>query len=206
MEFDNIRMMTKKELIAFTDEIIQIYESGIIRAPIHLCKGNEDILISIFRDIKPDDWVFSTYRNYYHALLKGIPKEWLKQQILAGHSMHINSKEYKFFTSSIVGGTCPIALGVAMAIKRKGDKNRVWCFIGDMAAETGIYHECLKYAERNHLPITYVTEDNGLGVNTPTQLAWGGEDPVFESCPPWEDSYWYTRVTPHAGTGKWIKF
>ena len=37
-------------------------------------------LIKIFKNIKSDDWVFSTWRNHYHALLKGIPKELLKKK------------------------------------------------------------------------------------------------------------------------------
>lgn len=196
-------MLTKQDLIDFTEEITKLYDDGLIHSPIHLSRGNEDKLIKIFREIRHDDWVFSTYRSHYHALLKGIPREWLKNQILNGHSMHINSKEHKFFTSSIVGGICPIATGVAMALSKRNTTSMVWCFVGDMAAEMGIFHESLKYSRRNTLPIKFIIEDNGLGVNTPTNFAWGiGYD--YEST--YEESYKYKRVTPHAGTGKWIKF
>ena len=45
------------------------YESGQIKAPVHLSGNNEDQLIEIFNKIDKDDWVFSSWRNHYHALL-----------------------------------------------------------------------------------------------------------------------------------------
>jgi len=64
--------------------------------------------------------------------------------------MHINRKEYNFFTSAIVGGILPIALGTAMGAKLKGLEENVWAFVGDMAAEMGVFDECTKYAKRNN--------------------------------------------------------
>ena len=143
-----------KDLIQFSEEIKDLFLVGEIHAPIHLSVGSEDALIEIFKDIRPQDWVFSTHRSHYHALLKGIPPEWIKAAILVGKSMHLNNREYRFVTSSIVGGCLPIAVGVAMAIKRKGLDEKVWVFIGDMASTTGMCHECLLYASGWELPIT----------------------------------------------------
>jgi len=193
--------MNKKQLIEFEEDIKQRFLQKEIRAPIHLSRGNENSLVRIFKKIKKDDWVFSTHRSHYHALIKGISPEWIKQEILNGNSIHLMNKEHKFFTSAIVGGICPIALGVAMAIKRKNNTNWVWVFVGDMAAETGIFHECVKYASRNDLPITFVVEDNGLSTNTPTQLVWGehkGKPNIIR--------YKYERFYPHVGVGKWVQF
>ncbi len=103
--------MDKNELIEFEEDIKTHFLKGEIRAPIHLSAGNEDALIEIFRQIKETSWVFSSHRSHLHALLHGIPKEWVKSEILAGRSMHLNNREYKFMTSSIVGGRLPIAIG-----------------------------------------------------------------------------------------------
>jgi len=193
--------MNKRDLTQFEDEIKQLFLDARIRAPVHLSRGNEEFLIEIFKQIDRDDWVFSTHRNHYHALLKGIDREWLKREILAGRSMHINNKEHRFMASSLVGGCLPIAIGVAMAIKRKRSKRHVWVFIGDMAAEMGVFHECIKYAARHSLPITFVIEDNGLSTNTPTQLAWGrgkGEAKITR--------YKYKRGFPHINVEQWVTF
>ena len=194
--------LTKKELIEFEDEIKELYLGAKIKAPVHFCKGNEDQLIEIFKWVKKDDWVFSTHRSHYHALLKGIPKEYVKKEILEGRSIHLNSKEHKFFTSAIVAGSIPIALGTAMALKRKNSQNRVWVFIGDMCAETGAAHESVKYAKKNDLPINFVIEDNELSVNTPTKEAWGKENSENVKI----IKYKYVREYPHHGIGQWVKF
>jgi pyruvate dehydrogenase E1 component alpha subunit len=190
--------MTKKELIKFEEEIAQLFEQAKIRAPIHLSGGNENKLIKIFKDYKEGDWIFSTYRSHYHWLLSGRAPEELKKQILEGHSMHVYGD--RFFTSALVGGVAPIALGVAMALKMKNASDKVWCFIGDMAAESGIVHECIKYAQGHNLQITFVIEDNGYSVRAVTKETWGkGKTRINRR-------YKYKRRYPHAGTGKYVMF
>lgn len=191
----------KRKLINFEDEIKEIYLNGRIKAPVHFSGGNEKQLIEIFKEVQLDDWVFSTHRSHYHALLKGINPEWLRKEILEKRSIHINNRKYKFFTSAIVGGILPIALGTAMGIKRKGLEEKVWVFIGDMCAEIGVFHECTKYAERNELPINFVIEDNGMSVDTPTQEAWGLSKSNLNII-----RYNYQRVYPHVGCGVWVNF
>ena len=177
--------MDKQELIDFEKEIADLFERGQIKAPVHLVGNNEDQLIEIFKNIKPEHWVFSNHRSHYHALLKGVPRDWLKNEILKGHSITINSAEHRFFSSAIVGGILPIAVGVALS------GATVWCFLGDMAAQTGIFHECLEYARHPGCNITFVVEDNGLSVETPTERVW---------------SYKYDRVWPHQGVGHFVIF
>ena len=134
--------MDKKELISFEEDIKKIYEDGKIKAPVHLSGGNEEQLIEIFKNVDKDDWVFSSWRNHYHALLHGVDKEFLKDLIVRGKSMSVYSDKPKFYSSSIVGGIIPIALGTAMSIKMKGEENKVWCFVGDMTFESGIFTIC----------------------------------------------------------------
>ncbi len=193
--------MNKEQLIEFEKEIKERFLSKEIKCPIHLSKGNEDKLIKIFKRIKRDDWVLSTHRSHYHALLHDNEPNWIRNEILGGKSMCLMSKDNKLFCSSIVGGILPIALGIAMAIKRKGENRNVWCFVGDMGAEMGAFHECTKYAARNDLPVTFVVEDNHYGTNTPTQLAWGtskGKPKIIR--------YSYERGYPHVGMGEFVKF
>ena len=189
-----------QELIKFEEEIGALFLEGKIRAPVHLSGGNERQLVDIFKAVKPDDWVFSTHRSHLHALLKGIDKEWIKAEILAGHSINLNSRVHRFFTSAIVAGCLPIALGTALALKRQSLDAHVWVFVGDMASETGIFHECHKYARGHDLPITFVVEDNGLSVETPTAEVWGENDS------PRIIRYSYKRTYPHVGIGSWVRF
>jgi pyruvate dehydrogenase E1 component alpha subunit len=199
----NNPLWDKAGLIQFERKMADHWESGKVKGPIHLSGGNEDELIEIFKYVKKTDWVFSTWRSHYHALLKGIPSEWLEEEILAGRSITIVSKENRFYSSAIVGAIIPIATGVALANKRDGKDDVVWCFIGDMAFETGGFYEMHKYAQRYNLPIRFVVEDNGVSTNTPTEETWNGIKRDIPSDVIW---YEYKKEWPHYGTGKWVIF
>jgi len=192
-----------EDLINFENEVKKHYENGEIRSPIHLSKGNENEVIEIFKYISEDDWVFSSWRNHYHALLHGINKQVLLDDIISGRSMSTNSINPKFYSSSIVGGIIPIATGVAKAIKDKNEKNKVWCFIGDMTYETGIFHESYKFSRNFKLPLEFVVEDNNLSTNTPTNETWGLKS---RNIPKDIIYYKYDRGYPHHGTGNWVLF
>jgi pyruvate dehydrogenase E1 component alpha subunit len=194
--------ITKEELILFESEVKEKYEDGKIPAPIHLSKNNEDKLIEIFQYIHRDDWVYSAWRNHYHALLHGFDRQQLMDDVVNGRSMATSSNLHKFYSSAIVGGIIPIALGTAMALKRKGSNRKVWCFIGDMTFETGVFHESHKYATNFELPLQFVVEDNNLSVHTPTDVAWN----IRQKVPDDVVYYRYENEYPHHGTGAWINF
>ena len=194
--------ITKKLLLKFENDIADLYEEKKIKGPIHLSGNNEDKLIRIFKKVKKNDWVFSSWRNHYHAILKGVPEYYVKKEVIKGKSMILNSIENRFFSSSIVGGILPIALGVALALKKKNKKSIVWVFIGDMTYETGIFHEVYKYSKNFNLPIKFVIEDNSMSTNTKTIDAWGKKSGKLKKI----IYYKYKRKYPHHGIGKWILF
>jgi TPP-dependent pyruvate/acetoin dehydrogenase alpha subunit len=206
-------MISKQELIDFEQDIGDTFNRGEIRAPIHLYDGAEDQIMRVFERIDiENDWVCCTWRNHYQALLKGIPSHTLRDRIMAGKSMIMNLPEYKFICSSIVGGIPSIAVGLAMASQLKDTGEHVWCWTGDMSAETGSWHEAYKYAVNHKLPITFVVEDNGLSVMTPTQQIWGREIPYYAADTDWYESanliyYRYkNNKYPHAGAGIRVQF
>lgn len=227
--------LTVEELRAFEDEVVEKYEGANIRGPIHLSHGNETPLIDIFQYLDKNDWVFSTWRNHYHALLHGIDRNWLMNEVLSGRSINISNGDAKFHTSAIVGGIIPIATGTALAIKRRNDlvsnkrdttvkpvkdERHVWCFVGDMAYSTGTFRDSYKYAIANDLPITFVVEDNGKSTNSPTLKCWNmnhDENNLYlhteikdgEILKIDEKHLWYyryERTLPHVGCGSWIYF
>ncbi len=115
--------MNKQKLVKFEDEIAQLFNAGKIKAPIHLYHGNEDKIINIFKKIKKEDWVFCSWRSHYQCLLKGVPEEKIKNEILEGRSISLCFPEYNIYSSGIVGGSIPIAVGLAISIKRSNSNN-----------------------------------------------------------------------------------
>lgn len=195
--------MKATELIAFEEEIAESFNRGEIRHPIHLESGNEQHLIDIFQNIHADDWVCGGWRMHLKSLLKGVPRGTLKDAIMRGESISLCFPEYRVVSSAIVAGIIPIAMGIALGLKRSGDIGRVYCFLGDMTGCTGTFQENRCYARNHELPLTWVIEDNGKSVMTETAVAWG-------AAPSWSGDdvivYKYQSRWPHAGAGKRVEF
>ena len=208
-----ITKLTKEDLIAFEEDIADCFNKKQIRAPIHLYSGCEDQMIEVFQEILPEDWVLCSWRSHYQCLLKGVPKDKLKQAILDGKSISLCFPEYRVLSSAIVTGVLPIAVGLGLALKRSGAKNRVFCFVGDMTSETGIMNECFKYVCSQQLPVKLIIEDNNKSVLTDTRKAWGLELLTYEyaaKSPALKNYIYYYKYEskyPHAGvSGKRIQF
>jgi pyruvate dehydrogenase E1 component alpha subunit len=201
---------TKEDLINFEKEIADIFATGAIRAPVHLRAGREEQLIKIFSDNKigAEDYIFGYWDSHELALLKGVPREEVKQAILEGRSISLCFPEHHVYCSGIAGSLMGTATGVAWALKNQGKKGRAFIFCGDMSAETGIFHEAVKYAYNFDLPATFVVCDNGVSVMTDTRATWGSKDPWFKDTKFEKKIIYFKYVNgyPHSGLGKLIKF
>lgn len=202
-----ITNLTADDLIAFEEKVGQCFRNKEIRAPIHLYYGNEEKILKVFEDIKPEDWIFCSWRSHYQCLLKGVPEEQLLFDIKQGRSIALNYPGFKIYSSAIVTGILPAANGVAFDIKRRNLEGHVWCFLGDMTSETGCFHENHKYSMSHKLPITWVVEDNGKSVCTDTRATWNLQRLSCEFfVPPKMIHYKYETKYPHAGIGERIQF
>lgn len=201
-------MITSADLIAFEEDIAAEFNSAKIHAPIHLYFGNEQACIDVFHHVRPQDWVLCSWRSHYQCLLKGVPPGQLKAEIMAGRSISLCFPQHRIISSAIVGGVVPIAAGIALGIKRSGEDARVYCFMGEMTAETGIAHESVKYCRNHKLPVTWVIEDNGKSVCTNTKAAWALEAHWWEQEAGATDviAYRYQNKYPHAGAGTRVQF
>ena len=199
--------MTKDDLIEFENDVADRFNAGKIRAPVHLYWGNEAAMINVFEKIRPQDWLFCSWRSHYQCLLKGVPKNEVMDEIMAGRSISLCFPKHRIYSSAIVGGVLPIAVGTALSIQRSGEDAKVYCFMGEMTAETGIAHEALKYSRNHALPIHFVIEDNAKSVCTDTREAWNQPRLSFEdSQDEYVTYYQYETKYPHAGAGVRVQF
>jgi len=196
--------LTKQDLIDFQNKTAEDFNNGLIKAPVHLCNGNEDQLIYIFENfVGENDWICSTWRSSYHFLLKGVPPQQIRDQINNLNSIGLQFPAYNCISSAIVGGTIPIGLGIGWALKNgykfkekeykneliNGneyikeiqepidifDRQKVWIFVGDMGSLTATFSESLQYTRNFNLPVRFVVENNGKSVCTDTLKSWGLE-------------------------------
>ena len=126
---------------------------------------------------------------------------------MEGKSISLCFPEYRIFSSAIVSGVLPIAVGIGLAIARDGRDEKVFCFVGDMTSETGAFEECYKYTRNFDLPVKYIIEDNGQSICTETRAVWNMPTLTREG----ESNkhllyYKYSNKWPHAGAGQRVKF
>ena len=198
-------MISIPDMQAFEREVADAFNSGRIKAPIHLSSNFGQVHEYFNAYWKDGDWVATNWRSHLHCLAGGVPRNELMQAILAGKSITLCFPEYKVISSAIVGGIIPIAIGIAWAIKHKGGTEKVHVFMGDMTARTGIKYECAQYAEGHDLPISFISENNGISVCTPTVEVWGvGDGGVIKRARTYE--YCKKLDWPHSGAGKRVEF
>src|SRR3990167_4387453 len=203
-------MGSKETIIAFEKSIASLYKEGKIPYPVHLRSGREESLIDIFKSEKigADDFIYAYWDAHDICLLKGVPVKTLKAAIVRGESIALSFPKYGILCSGIAGSLMGVAVGHAFGLKRMGKKGRVFLFCGDMSAEMGIFHEAVKYAYYNDLPIKFVVSNNGMSVLTPTSEAWGSswawwagtcyQDMIIE--------FDYENGFPHSGIGAKVRF
>jgi pyruvate dehydrogenase E1 component alpha subunit len=67
---------------------------------------------------------------------------------------------------AIVGAHVPLAVGMAFAIKYRGEDRVTLCFFGDGAINQGAFHEALNLGALYKLPIVFICENNLFAMGT----------------------------------------
>jgi pyruvate dehydrogenase E1 component alpha subunit len=150
------------------------YPKGEIRCPTHLSVGQE-LLPALFKlSSEKNDYAVSTHRSHAHYLAKGGSLDALIAELYGkesgcsagnGGSMHLIDLRVNFMGSTaIVGNTIPIGVGLAQASKLNGDKRISFIFLGEGAAEEGVFYESINYCAVQKLPAVFLCENNGYSV------------------------------------------
>jgi acetoin:2,6-dichlorophenolindophenol oxidoreductase subunit alpha len=142
-------------------------------------RGQEAIAAAMGVTLRDDDQLVTTYRGLHDLIGKGVPLEEIYGEMMGrtvgasrgkGGTMHIAKPEKGVMLSTgIVGAGPPVAIGLAMAAKRKGlDRVTVVSF-GDGATNTGSFHEAANMAALWDLPVVLVCQNNLYAEMTPTR-------------------------------------
>jgi TPP-dependent pyruvate/acetoin dehydrogenase alpha subunit len=151
-------------------EIAKRYPEGQMRCPVHLSVGQEEAAVFVASTMGPDDLMVSTHRGHAHYLARGGSLRGLLCELYGkadgcsrgqGGSMHLVDWSVGFAGStSIVGGTIPVGVGLAFAKKLKGEPGKVVICIGDAAVEEGVFHESHNFALLHDLNVLFFIENN----------------------------------------------
>jgi TPP-dependent pyruvate/acetoin dehydrogenase alpha subunit len=166
------------------EKVVELYKKGLIHGIAHPCLGQEAVAAGVMANLSKEDLIVSNHRGHGHSLAKGVSERAMFSELLGketgmcrgfGGSMHSSDMECGVvFSTAIVGGGIPIAVGVALALKMDKKTNCVVCFFGDGACNTGAFHEALNMAAVWRLPVVFVCENNQYAVSTPITKSTAG--------------------------------
>ena len=147
-----------------------LFLAGLVKGTTHLASGHEAVAVGASFALRPDDYVFATYRGHHHAIARGATPEACLAELMQkatglckgkGGSMHLTWAPGNMLGSyAIVGAHLPIAVGAAWSAQLRGTSQVAVAFFGDGATNIGAFHEALNLAQVWKLPVVFVCENN----------------------------------------------
>ena len=163
----------------FEERSAEQYMLGKIRGFLHLYIGEEAIAVGAISTLGTQDYIITHYRDHGHALARGMDPNAVMAELFGkatgsskgkGGSMHLFDVAKRFMGGyAIVGGQLPLAVGLALASKYKGEDSLVLCFLGDGAINEGEFHESMNLASLWKLPVIFFVENNLYGMGAPVE-------------------------------------
>jgi len=166
----------------FEERLLDLFPSGQIYGTTHTYIGQEANAVGVLTAMQEGDLVVSNHRCHGHFLAYGGSMHALAAELLGretgicggrGGSQHIKWQD--FFANGILGGTVPIAVGMAFAETAKRRNSVVFTFIGDGTLGEGVVYESLNMASLWNLPLFFIVENNRYAQSTPVELNLAGD-------------------------------
>lgn len=160
----------------FEEKAAEMYSKTKIRGFLHLYIGEEAVAVGVMNALSEDDNVLCTYREHGQALVRGVDAGSIMAEMYGkqegccrgrGGSMHLFDRSKKFYGgNAIVAGHLPMALGFALAAKKRSENRITACFFGEGAAAEGEFHEAMNLAALWKLPLIFICENNFYAMGT----------------------------------------
>ncbi len=160
----------------FEEPCDRYYRAGKMGGYVHYYIGQEAIAAGLIPLMQPGDYMLASYRDHGHALALGTEPRKVMAELFGratgaaggkGGSMHIYDVGRGFLGGyGIVGGSIPLSVGAAFALKYRGRKNVCTTFFGDGAMQQGAAHEAMNMAGLYRVPCLFVLENNLYAMGT----------------------------------------
>jgi pyruvate dehydrogenase E1 component alpha subunit len=161
--------------------LLRLFEAGEVAGTTHTCLGQEYVPVALDPLLDHADYVFSNHRGHGHYLARFRDPHGLLAEIMGragavcngvGGSQHILRDRY--LSTGVQGQSLPVAVGVALNLKRREPGRLAVVHIGDGTWGEGAVYEALNMAALWRLPLLVVVENNGIAQSTPTAAHLAG--------------------------------
>ncbi len=139
--------------------------------------GQEAAIVGSAAATAPDDWIVPALREAGVGLYRGMTLDSYIAQIFGnaddpskGRQMpcHPCDAAHNYVVmSSCVSSQIPHAVGIAMAMKLRGDRRACFGYMGDGGTSEGDFHVALNFAGVMKAPVVLICQNNQWAISTP---------------------------------------
>lgn len=166
----------------FEETVLDSFPRGLFYGTTHTYIGQEANAVGLLTSMDEGDIVVSNHRCHGHFLAYGGSMYALAAELMGrstgicggrGGSQHIQWKD--FYANGILGGTVPLAVGMALGERESDTGKIVFSFLGDGTLGEGVVYESLNMASLWNLPVLFLVENNRYAQSTPVHLHLAGK-------------------------------
>jgi 2-oxoisovalerate dehydrogenase E1 component len=139
--------------------------------------GQEAISVGLVAALRDDDWILPVHRNLAVFTGRGLDLGVLFRQLLGREGGVTGGRDRTFHFGSLehhvvgmishLGAMAPVADGLALAARLRGEHRVAAVLVGDGATSEGDVHEAMNLAAVWKLGVLFVVENNHWGLSTP---------------------------------------
>ena len=157
----------------------KLYRQGKILGGVYVGRGQEAIAVGSCIDLRADDVVCPSHRDMGAFLIRGMSLRTIFAQYMGrktgatkgkDSNMHMGSLEHNLIAFiSMLGDNVPVAAGIGLSFKMRGQDRVVVCSFGDGATSRGDWHEGLNMASVLKCPVVFICNNNQYAYSTPLE-------------------------------------
>jgi 2-oxoisovalerate dehydrogenase E1 component len=150
--------------------------------------GQEAVSVGLVSALRADDWILPVHRNLAVFTGRGLDLAVLFRQILGRAGGYTGGRDRTFHFGvldhhvvgmiSHLGAMAPVADGLALASRLRGEDRVAAVLVGDGATSEGDVHEAMNLAAVWKLGVLFVVENNHWGLSTPVSEQYACADLV----------------------------
>ena len=159
-----------------------LYKQGKIPGSFYTGRGNEGSAVAVATAMGPNDVGTPLQRDMGVHVTRGIEPWRIFAQYMAredgptrGRDGNVHMGDARLGLHTMVShlpAMLPVAVGMALAFKIRGDRRVAVGWFGEGAAGRGDAHEAMNFAGVRQLPMVFICDNNQWAYSTPTYLSY----------------------------------
>jgi pyruvate dehydrogenase E1 component alpha subunit len=157
----------------------KLYRQGKIVGGVYVGRGQEAIAVGSCIDLRQDDVVCPSHRDMGAYLIRGMTLRTILAQYMARKTGATKGKDGNMHMGdlakgliafvSMLGDNVPVATGIGLSFKMRGQDRVALCFFGDGATSRGDWHEGVNMASVYKVPVVFICNNNQYAYSTPLE-------------------------------------